>query len=385
MDAAERIDDLPEGGLLYEPRSLWSVQAVEMSSLRQEVGMPRIHFYNGGKHPITLDRVAIHGINYDLAVQSTAQGLPTHASASAVQNAVSLKIGVPFRNHFSRSPVLIDGLVPEPTGLTGPRAAVASAGGTYFPSSNWGLSLLNLSKPLYLPRNAAIESSFSAVRRPDFDAGLDPRGYAVWQQEGGLFAGFSRSFDWPILGQAATSSELSDPVGTVPEQGWPYALTPLQLGYGPVPQTPQFWDPTGHFSSKRFREQEATRAGSSKLTALRVMLDQRQIDDGVSDALGAINPRPTMESLAGKIGTRIRTADGGTKEWWWRPGAPLSLVADTITPATVYKLAMPITLSPEDSLDVRAIIPAIPNLPQATAARTMNIGISFNGFATIEG
>jgi hypothetical protein len=385
VSAAEQIADLPDGGQLYEPRSLWSVQplTLNLDGPAQEIPFNRVHFYNGGKYPITINRIAVHGIGYDLR-QANALSLKW-ASAAAVQNGVRLEIGVPFRQHYAKNAVAVGGLAPYPTGQIQTRADVTVQGGgpDYSPSSVWGQSMLRLDHPLYLPQRGSIETSFGSIRSPAGpEVASEPRGYAVWQEEGGLFAGSGRSFEWDVLGQAVTNGgQLTDPVASVPVEGWPYALTPEQFGYGLLPQTLQYWDPSAHFSAKRFNEQESTRGGSTKITDFRVMLDQRGTDDRVANALGNV----PMAALAGRIGTRIRTTNGGTKEWWWRPGAPMSLVLDTITPATVYPLPQPITLSTEDSLDIRAFIPAIPGLPQNPEQRTMNIGVSLNGFATIEG
>lgn len=382
--AAEQIADLPDGGLLYEPRSLWSVQPLTLrdDGVTQEVQFNRLHYYNGGKYPITINRVAIHGIGYDIR-ESSALTIKW-ASSGAVQNGVRLEVGVPFRQHYGKNAIVINGIAPYPTGQIQPRADIGGAS-PYSAASVFGQSVLNLDKPLYLPERGSIELGFGSIRRPAGGGPTGtrpPRGYAVWQEEGGLFAGSGRSFEWDVLAQGITNAAIiTDPVNSVPEEGWPYALTPEQIGYALLAQTPTFWDPSAHFSSKRFNEQESTRGGATKITGLRVMLDQRDLDLALAASLGNV----PMAALSGRIGTRAKTTNGGTKEDWWRPGAPMSLVLDSITPATVYPLPQPITLAPEDSLDIRAVIPPVTNLPQNDLLRTMNIGVSFNGFASIEG
>ena len=58
----------------------------------------------------------------------------------------------------------------------------------------------------------------------------------------------------------------------------------------------------------------------------------------------------------------------------------------TITPASVIKLARPITVAPGDQLEVELRIP--PQLPDSTnvlAEATYSVGIGFNGHAVIAG
>jgi hypothetical protein len=92
-----------------------------------------------------------------------------------------------------------------------------------------------------------------------------------------------------------------------------------------------------------------------------------------------------------RIGCRARMGAGVNTDWWWRPGAPLALVLDTITPALVYKLPEPITLSPGDTLSVEADVPGTNYFDSELASITgetdsrVQLGVSFNGYTAIEG
>ena len=87
------------------------------------------------------------------------------------------------------------------------------------------------------------------------------------------------------------------------------------------------------------------------------------------------------------VPSRIRTTDGGSGRYWWRPGAPIALVLDHITPAFVYELPVPITVGPGDALDVELEVPLSTTFPDDGTATTptFNLGVSFNGYAAIEG
>jgi hypothetical protein len=124
-----------------------------------------------------------------------------------------------------------------------------------------------------------------------------------------------------------------------------------------------------------FKAQQPNRSGSARFTGMRVMLDQLYWDGGFADPVAP---------LATRVGTRVRNISG-SGEWWWRPGAPIALVMDTITPALVYKLPSAITLGPGDTLDVEMRFPAVLLEQMEGDDISFQIGISFNGYAAIEG
>jgi hypothetical protein len=385
--AAEEIANLPEGGFLYEPRSLWSIETAEVTALEQLVQFQREHFLNGEPYPITLNRVAVSGIAYGFRrTPTTLAATPPWQSTGAINSSAKLSVTPPFRQHYSREPITLNSMAPIPTGQ--PRAKNV---GTTVPSSLWGVSVLNFDQHIMLPRLGTIHWDLSGA--PGYAEGVllanRVNTTMLFQEEGGLFAGNARSFE---IGRSEpfVSSGLRQPVlsGTFPtaagrqqtQERWPFmpdAFTPVSEG-----NTPRYWDTAGAFNAQEFDKQEMTRAGSSKLTGMRVHLNQRDMDD----ALGAIVPGVPIEQLAMRVATRVRTVNAGTQRWWWRPGAPLGLVLDTITPAMVYRLPFPITLEPGDTLDVELQVPGVPGeLPEDPNEKLFNVGISFNGWAAIEG
>ena len=89
-----------------------------------------------------------------------------------------------------------------------------------------------------------------------------------------------------------------------------------------------------------------------------------------------------MTPLALRTGCRIRTTDGGTKMDWWRPGAPIGLVLNTVSAAMTYKLPRPLTLEPGDQFEVELTVPPAANVENPDV---YSIGLALNGYAAIEG
>ncbi len=118
-----------------------------------------------------------------------------------------------------------------------------------------------------------------------------------------------------------------------------------------------------------------------------VHMDQIGNDNALANENAAFDGVPIAPASL-RMGSRVRTTNAGSGEDWWRPGAPLALTLDTITPAAVFMLPFPITLTPGDTLDVELVIPGVPPpavLPPLEVQRAYNVGISLNGWAAIEG
>ncbi len=369
--------------LLYEPRSLWSIANVVAADHPQFVRLPRTHFYNGSRWPITLNRIALAGINYFFGSAISAQGSIADCTA-AIINRTKIRISSPQQFYWNSRAMLLDAAhAPLPTAQPPQGLTPGDAGEVtnYLPSSLWGQCMLKFDNPLILPQRGSCEWWLSA--HTPFPAMTDTgavenaavRAWMLYQEKGGMFAGSARFAEVPLLPFTGNDTQRD------PQERWPYP--PDDYGAGVpsgIASTSNWWPGESSFPSggpRSFTKQESTRQGSTELTDMRVFIDQRLYDQRLYDNL---NNRPSPLSL--RTGTRIRTVNTGSNTWWWRPGAPLALVFDHITPALVMKLAEPITLAPQDQLDVEMEFPAaIPD----QVDNSYHVGISFNGFATIEG
>lgn len=361
-------------GLLYEPRSLWSIanQTVAANTdLPTANKLTRNHFWNGTRWPITLERVALTGVNY--IFNHAPAALPNNAAS--IVNRVQLAVSAPQRYHFSSKFLPeIASIYPRPLTMPPPEDPAAV-------SSLWGQSLLRFKQPLYIPKDGDIQWGLSAMTPfsvPRGESGTIDQtapidAYMLYQEVGGLFSGNARSFHATLELLAAGHYP---PDGQQTEERWPFPDDGLILTSGGT--TKNFWDPRGEFTARKFKDQNPTRDGSGELTAMHAMIDQRDYDDLLqTTAYAPLQPAP----LSTRVGTRVRTSNCGSNAWWWRPGAPLALVFDAITPALVYQLHRPITLVPGDTLDVQMVFP--PNLTQADQIH--HVGVSFNGYSAIEG
>lgn len=328
---------MTQDGILYEPRSLWSVRAVATASFLRQ------HFLNGERNPITITRMAAAPLgnvlrtNYDAAFALMSANMRVILSA-------------PQRQHYNRYPI--------PLSFAAPRSQppVRPLG---LKSSLWGVSSLDFDKPLYLPKRGSIELGITGSLVGGDAENVPMRFSALFQAEGGLATGSSRLQPPTLMvkGTFAPTGNKFDDVISFPAAVFDDA-TLTQGANGTFP-------PTLRLNTRTFDQQNAVRAGSERITRLAVLLDQIDADDVESSAPLALN-----------VGSVVRTSDGGSGQRWWRPGAPLALVLDSTTPAFVYPLPEPITLGPGDSLDVEVEFVSSP-FPV--------LGISFNGYAAIEG
>jgi hypothetical protein len=416
MQADVDPNDAAKAGVWYEPRSLWCVKNINMQEyLAQvpfpfvgpvlDVPLPRNCFRNGSKYPVMINRFAVSGVGYPFARPDAPamQGVPffediipgaAALNGTAMINTLRFTISSPYRRSFSQSMDLTVGYAPRPTGE--PSANRSSSG-------LFGATTLRFDKPLVLPKNSQIEWDVSSLQGLEFVPDInnlgtlvnptplpteDMRAVLSYLEQGGLFAGNARSRDMLIR----TNLSGFTPVPGV--DGWPWALPPFFAALGGGPQIP-FWDPQARFDTQSFREQNATRAGSTHIYGMSAAIDQIDYDDAVTDP--AAFPLAQPAPVSTRLGTRVRIKGGPTSDWWWTPGAPMALVMDTSTPAMVYWLDEPITLMPGDTLDVHAGVPTgsllpvdlenplgFPGLFQQSAP-SYQFGISFNGFTAING
>jgi hypothetical protein len=368
--------ELPKGGIWYEPRSLWSIANVSTANtgFRAFENMEPEHFRNGTRWPIVIDRVAFCGVNYPFDRPDTAFAAPSDAAQSAVVNKCGALVSAPFRQHYSKNQGTLAAYRPSPTGEP---ASVNALDGPLF-----GVTRLDFAKPLLMPQFGTLEMRLSSVFDFAF-GGVDVLSNAgvtslpasiVWQERGYTrsFPGNGRTFDFEL--PVAAQPNMPAPG----YEGWPYPLTP-GIADALVDNGVRFWSPNAIFDAQRFNAQESSRSGSNYFQSVAVALDQLDYDAALQAA--PFNGDGKVAPVSMRVGCAARSVNGGSTDDWWRPGAPLALVLDTITPAVVYRLPQPITLSPGDVLDVEV---AAPGLTFATA-ESYQIGVSFNGYAPIEG
>lgn len=394
------MSEQPEGGVWYEPRSLWSVssQVPRAGEYLTGVSFERNHYSNPGPYPIIINRIAIAAINYPYRVAPTGLSnfVPNDSGTEILNSATRFKWGSPQRQNYSRNGVVTASLRPKPTAEPSPR----DGSGTLY-----GQCRLNFEKPLYLPRTGSITTALTSIQDFSYDppgggarinvlqnAGITSlNAHIVYLEAGGYFAGSSRAKRVQVMVSRAAGGAAAVPQQN--EDGWPWPLPPnLQnptAGNG-VP----FFPPQGNFSAAEFDRQEATRSGSTKVLGVSVAIDQIAYNaawlaapfSGIGITPGRVAP------VSQSVGCAIRvTNGGGGGASWWRPGAPISLVLDTITPAVVYDLDEAVTLQPGDAFSMDVQIPGLlfgevtPGGTPATVASNYVLGVSLNGYAAIKG
>lgn len=369
-------------GLIYEPRSFWSIATGSLAGSSRLVELDRNHFMNGERWPVTIDRIAVGGINYLFRESIAAAPM----SAATVINKVGIRFSVPQRYHLNVGRAIRIGSLPAMS--TGQHATPVDLnyGPGHTASSTYGQCHLTFKKPLLIPKNAQIEWDLSAHTpgaREGFDENIATFCEMAYVELGGLTGSSMR----------ARTVQLAAYTGnTVPTiEGWPYPPDSAAGGTAIAPAllSTNWWPPTSRFPAgggapdwlaqrnTTFSAQEATRSGSTELVGMRTTIDQVILD--IQNAVDG-TPQP-CSPLSMRMGCRVRTTNGGSSgHWWWRPGAPLALVFDTITPANVIRLQEPITLGPGEQLNVELEIPA----GEVEEDQTYSIGVAFNGYATIE-
>lgn len=368
-------------GPWIEPAALWSAAYPDVEDLGPgdvTVRFNREHFRNGSRWPIVIKRVAMCGINYPFArvsedFTSDSRGL----GSDDVLYQGRLKIGFPFRKNFSRSTIALSGYAPKPTGQPG--------GATQAMSSLWGANYLRFDEPLILPRKSGVEMAltrvsnitapFASVGQSNF--GLRD-GYVYYHEKGGLFSGSARLKKLQIISDSAGLFPVPDPYALIPY--------PIPSGYGSFAGeafSPPLWSPGSTMTAREFEQQEATRSGSTEVYGMGVMIDQISNDDDViQDMTGGAENGSQLAQISTRIGIRVRAVHSPVGNWWWRPGAPLALVLDTMTPALVYELPDPITLAPGDVLTAGL---ELPGGTDSAGPQGWQVGLSFNGYTVIEG
>lgn len=391
---------MPEAGIWYQPRSLWSVLYVATAQTNLNdfpYRFNRKHFKNGTRWPITLTRMAVSPVNYPVSyLDNLGAGAPNtgtpHGYGIAMLKGARIRISAPFRKSYSRQEIALGNYAALPTGQP--------HGTTGYDSSLFGLSYLNFEKPLIVAENSACmlqTGGLSAVRfiptgsEEQFDVRFDLATpiYAnyFFNQAGGMFSGAQRN--------ARGSLEQDFPnVNPEPDldTGYPFGLPGVYLYIPGAPGTVN-WPPNAQITAAQFDKQGSTRSGSNLFYGMGVMVDQIEYDDGAAASAEAEGLQVDqggfrIAPLSTRLGCRARMSHGVNTDWWWRPGAPMALVLDTITPALVYQLPEPITLGPGETLNVEGMFPGVEYFGSDQGdndEKLLQVGVSFNGYTAIEG
>lgn len=361
-------------GLIFEPRALWDVKRIDATTEEQTVLFDtREAFMNGSRYPIEITEISLAPINYLSA--SARLPITRRTSGQSVFNAAEIVLAVRQRQNYSRFPVRLPGYSATPSQEPSTRFVDLLSNDLRNASGLLGVSHKRFERPLVLPQYGAVEIALSTYQGafPPAATTTPPLFSVAWFEAGGLLEGSSRIRRQVPLRDALTPQ--SAPYGAViPASGEiPSALA-----------TNATFPPEHLFTTKEFRAQSPTAQGAQRFTGVTVQIDQIAYDAIFSG--GGFPPvNASMTPLALRTGCRIRTTDGGTKMDWWRPGAPIGLVLNTISPAMTYRLPRPLTLEPGDQMEVELTIPASTPFVEPESPDTYSIGVALNGYAAIQG
>ena len=362
----------------FEPRALWSVGRVDTSNPSDfpvnRLRLDRRDFMNGGRWPITLRYLLAAPVGYLLA-QFDPGAAPTGAAdyrndgQSAMADA-RIRISAPQSTHYTKSPLELSSLATEPRWEPAPGRDAGVGGADTKAATLFGAHRWQFDHPINLPRTGAIEYELGSLRVPTLAADItDPAAFAEvgFDEVGGVTPGNLRS-------SGVVGLPLADTAGGYPWSG---------AGFPGVVKGPalRLWDSQRAMTPRAWKRKRVTAEGGSGVEGVTVHVDQVDWDTSVVD--GVVNTYAAATAIPSPLGynlpTRARTVDGGTKAWWWKPGAPLALVCPTMTPAFVYTLPQPITLAPGDKLDVELFVPGAPAF-----AQVIQVGVSLCGEAAVE-
>lgn len=378
------MHDTPDS--VFEPRVLWSTARYEAvtRTTRQPPNRIRLterDFLNGEHYPITLrylllDTPGVLMDTFDAAPPISADFF--RQTRAAMLDRVDVTISARGLRHFARYPHALRAMGKVPTDEPRLSDADAEVGATnvqrnarLFNTFRW-----TFDKKMRLPPDAVIQAEFSAIADFGLLAAEYPKASLAFHQAGGGFANGSARVQ-PFTLVPGARANLPFPIDALQTQ-----IT--GAGAGPT------WPSTTRFNERNFLAQNTCGAGSANvMSGFSVAFDQRAWEDAVAAALPFAPTGGVIGSVGNLIGCRMRvpSGNGGSGAYWWREGAPLSLVCPTMTTAHVYPLAQPITLEPGQSLEVELEFPeAVVIDPESGPLNTTYLaGVALAGEAKIYG
>lgn len=380
-----------EQAFLHEPRALWTVQSIQAptgasTALNGRTEVDKDHFRNGSRYPITLTKMLVAAIGYTFrefaGVNDPVSALvDIHNSMSAL-NLLDIFVSAPYSLHLSKNDLRASSLPALAASEASMRYSLGD--GVAYSSGMAGLCRWDFDKTLWLPRKATLQLDLGAWTVPDIvlatiipTAAALPRSVVAFDEvHTGKLNGNNRLRERAVLVDATQTLANND--ANIVSDGFGPSL-------GSNVAAAQPWPAGGLFQPKDFDSQESNRGQEmSAFTGFAAMIDQIDYDENIQDLAAAYQNQP-IAPLSTRVITRAKTVHGGSGEWWWRPGAPLCLVSPTITPALVFELPDPITLGPGEQLEVEIQTPFGVVVGGQLYQPTYNLGISFTGFASIEG
>lgn len=370
---------------VYEPRVLWTMQSVASSlTAVTSVTANKDHFRNGGRWPIRLTHLLVSPVGYSLREfeGQTPTTLATFQCAGSIISLIDFIISSPFSLHWMHFNMRMLADLCEPTMNPAPSSSSTTLNGQdsnnfRFVSDLFGVTRWGFEIPYDIPQKGAIQFDLShAPLTNGIASSKTVLSEILFDEECDAFNGHGRHRPRTAMPYAATvSGDPVYPAGPMP--------TPVDAFGSSNGTSGTFWNTAGHFQSQDFRAQNANR-GKPKtgVRGFNVHIDQITFDDTVQGGAKAGFPLTPMSQ---RMSCRARSVGCGTGEWWWREGAPLALVCPTITPAMVCRLPDPIWLGPGEDLKVEMTVPKGVTINQHELAPTYNFGMSFAGYAVVDG
>ncbi len=361
---------------VYEPRALWSVLRVQPSVVgRQSIAsFDREHFRNGTRNPIVLTHMLLSPVGYTFKQFEGVNTPPLNlegdvdACGTALQKC-RLLVRSPDRRPFAFRPNLLPSAPALPTNDISMIDSAQPYSAGLANTIKWVFE-----KPLIIPRFGLAEMAIGCPLLPDIGStGAEVSFELGFFEEYSLVGGSARSHRSPL-------EFFNTDTGSPP---YPYFMADgLAFGQG---TTQDLYPPRQQFTRTRWRAQEATVAGSTKIKGFSLAIDQIAYEDFIQTA-GAPYADAPLASLLERTPVGVAQLFGcGSEQEWWRPDIPAALLGVTMGPAQVCPLGEPIVLHPGDTLDAELQFPGAQMFGAVEVAPTYQVGLSFNGYSAIEG
>ena len=364
---------------ILEPRALWGVGR-RAANASDPIGTGRVeldptNFRNGGRHTLVLTHLLVAPINYLLQRNddAAAKNASNFDDSGSILNRMRIFVQTPGIYRWQTEDLHPVALTPVPIEQPPMEFSSLSYASSPFGLHRWDF---DFEAPFWLPRKARIQFDVSG-----------------WGNPAALPASVTSAFISAVfteLPMEGFANRLPQTARLMERRSLLPAATTAVFPAGPTPFQPDGFGASvvaggansmwfHIFPSNVWDRQESNRGSThSAYSGFAVAIDQMTYEDSVT-AQGAFAGMP-VTALANRVACRARTTNGGSEEWWWRPGCPLSLVCPTVGTALVFKYEKPIVLAPGDALDVEVQAPGL----DPTVTQTYQLGVSTLGYARIE-